>query len=144
MGDRLANLARAVALIGERTGSAVTVSRPVETQPWGYSSPNAYLNAAAALDADITPRQMLTIIHAIEACMESGSHRDKAGGYADRVIDIDILTAGDMVTDAPDLTLPHPLMAQRRFVLEPLAQIAPQWTHPTLRLTAAQLLARLP
>lgn len=75
--------------------------------------------------------------------MGSGSHRSVTGTYADRIIDIDIIAVDETVISTPKLTVPHPHMAQRRFVLEPMAEIAPHWTHPILHKTASQLLLLL-
>lgn len=137
------NISVAVAAIEERLGVRVRLSDPVESPPWGYQSPNAYINIGVALDSDIEPDAALDIFRSIEAAMGAGEHRNAAGEYTDRIIDIDIIAIGSLVVDTPSLTVPHPRMAQRPFVLAPMAQLAPLWQHPLLHLTASALLQRL-
>ena len=141
LGDRRDNVSRAVALLCERAAARdVAVSEPVESAPWGYDSPNSFINVGVTLNSALTPLQLLDLCQAIEREIGSGAHRSKQGQYLDRIVDIDIIAAGDTILHSPRLTLPHPRMHLRRFVLEPMAAVSPDWRHPVTRLTAAQML----
>ena len=85
------------------------------------------------------PLEILRLLREVETSINPASHRTASGEYADRVIDIDLIAVDDMVLNTPELTLPHPRMHLRAFVLEPLAELAPAWRHPLLHLTARQL-----
>ncbi len=145
IGDRMALIERAVAAVVARVPRCVCrVSTPVESEPWGYDSANRYINVGVALEhVDLTPLELLRECRAVERTISPASHRDAAGGYADRMIDIDLIAFDDVVMDCPELTLPHPRMHLRDFVLLPQAELAPMWMHPMFRLTAAELLERL-
>ena len=122
LGDRGANLRRAVTLIGERVGRVTALSSFYETAPWGFASDNAFLNACLLVQTDYSPMEVLRITQRIERDM--GRLCKSCGVYADRIIDIDILLFGDLVISTDVLTVPHPLMAQRDFVMRPLREIA--------------------
>lgn len=144
LGDKDANLRAAVRLIGQRIGTVSALSSFYQTEPWGFSSPNTFLNAACRLQTTLSPDQVLDTTQAIERDM-GRTLKSVDGTYHDRVIDIDLLLcyAADgtpVLADTPRLTLPHPLMHQRDFVLRPLAEIAPQVVHPLLKKTLAELL----
>lgn len=124
LADRAANLRRAVDMINEQAGRVLACSSFIETEPWGFSSDNAFLNAVVAVDTPHAPHELLRLTQAIERTM-GRTHKSVNGVYADRVIDIDILLYDDLVLDDAELTIPHPLMWQRRFVYEPLLEIAP-------------------
>lgn len=143
LGDGLANVARAAEMIATRLGVEVRRAEPVVSEPWGYSSPNPYVNLGIAFDTAIGPVELLRILRDIEASISPVPHRNADGSYADRLIDIDLIAVGDTVTDTPELTLPHPRMHQRDFVLRPVARLDPEWRHPLFGLTAGELLARL-
>ena len=143
LGDRHANIAAAVAALEQRTRASVRISDAVETPAWGFSSPNDFLNVGVSLKSHIRPLDMLTLLKDIERTMGSSIHRDAAGNYADRIIDIDIVAIDEMVVDEPTLQVPHRHLAQREFFLRPMAQLAPHWMHPLLHKSATQLLADL-
>ena len=125
LGDRQANLAQAVELLGQRL-DIEKVSSIYETEPVGYEEQPPFLNAVCLTRTDIGPLQLLSLVKGIEASM------GRVPGFTDgpRLIDIDIILYGDMVMMDPELTIPHPRMAQRAFVLIPLAEIAPGLVHP--------------
>lgn len=143
LGDRHANIAAAVAALEQRTRASVRISDAVETPAWGFSSPNDFLNVGVSLKSHIRPLDMLTLLKDIERTMGSSIHRDAAGNYADRIIDIDIVAIDEMVVDEPTLQVPHRHLAQREFFLRPMAQLAPHWMHPLLHKSATQLLTAL-
>lgn len=143
LGDRHANIAAAVAALEQRTRASVRISDAVETPAWGFSSPNDFLNVGVSLKSHIRPLDMLTLLKDIERTMGSSIHRDAAGNYADRIIDIDIVAIDEMVVDEPTLQVPHRHLAQREFFLRPMAQLAPHWMHPLLHKSATQLLTDL-
>ena len=122
LGDKAANLNAAIRLIRQQVGSVTAVSSFHETKPWGFSSTNTFLNAAICVETSLTPNELLHATQAIEQAL-GRTHKSKNGQYADRIIDIDILTYDDLCIDTPELTIPHPLMTKRDFVMEPLREI---------------------
>ena len=104
---------------------------------------HTFCNAAMAVDTELSPEEVLSTVQAIERELGSKDHRRSDGSYADRLIDIDLLDYAGQVLDTYALVLPHPYMHKRTFVMEPLAEIAPQWMHPVLGKTAAEILAAL-
>ena len=136
LGDKEHNLRLAVRKIEERVGKVVSLSAFYATAPWGFSSEHTFLNAAACVETLLPPLSVLHLTQEIER--EIGrTHKSVGGVYSDRVIDIDLLLYGDQV---PELKLPHPLMHERRFVMEPLAEIAPDLVHPILKKKMRELL----
>lgn len=118
----------AAALLAERAGDVLALSGFYETEPWGFRSENTFLNGALQLETSLSPLELLKATQQIEVNM--GRTQKSNGVYHDRIIDIDILLYDDLVMQSPELTLPHPLMHQRSFVMEPLAEIAPNVVHP--------------
>lgn len=127
LGDRHENLSRALDLIGREVGTVVLASDIIETQPWGFDSSNRFLNMVVKVDTDLKPIEALHVTQDIEHCL-GRTAKTVDGVYHDRLIDIDLLMYDDVVMNTPELTLPHPRMRQRQFVMEPLAQIAPELT----------------
>ena len=142
LGNRRSNIKTALEHIGQRIGTVEAVSEIMETEPWGFDSTNSFLNIAAEVQTGLKPEDVLQKAQQIEKEMGRAS---KTGndGYQDRVIDIDLLLYDHLVMDTPDLTIPHKLMHKRRFVLEPLTQIAPELEHPVLHKTIRELLNRI-
>jgi 2-amino-4-hydroxy-6-hydroxymethyldihydropteridine diphosphokinase len=139
IGDRMATIARAVELISCSRGIELqSVSSMYETDPVGYLEQPAFINAAAAIRTTLTPRRLLGRVRAIERALG----RRRRSRWHEREIDIDILLFGDLIVDEEDLHIPHREMHRRRFVLEPLAEIAREAWHPVLELTVASLLER--
>ena len=139
LGDKEHNLRLAVRKIEERVGKVVSLSAFYATAPWGFSSEHTFLNVAACVETLLPPLSVLHLTQEIER--EIGrTHKSVGGVYSDRVIDIDLLLYGDRVLDTPELKLPHPLMHERRFVMEPLAEIAPDLVHPILKKKMRELL----
>ena len=122
LGDRRSNLETAISLIGRRIGTVQAQSSVIETEPWGFQSPNSFLNMAVKVETGLEPEDVLKTAQEIESEM---GRTIKTGndGYHDRIIDIDILLYDDIVMNTPELTIPHPLMYQRQFVMQPLAEI---------------------
>lgn len=134
--------AAGIALLASE-GSAMRCSGFIESEPWGFNSPHRFLNLGVEITTDLPPHELLHRLQAIERAISSTPHRYADGSYTDRIIDIDLICMEQTVTDTPTLTLPHPRMHLRRFVLEPLMELSPQWIHPLLHKTPAQMLADL-
>lgn len=122
LGDREETLHRAIELIGERIGTVQRVSSFIETEPWGFQSEHPFLNAACKVLTTLTPRQCLRETQRIERELGRTS-KSRHGIYHDRPIDIDLLLYGDLHLSTPTLTLPHPRMYERDFVMIPLREI---------------------
>jgi len=141
IGHKRRNIITASALLAERAGDILALSALYETEPWGFESDNTFLNAAIMLETSLSPEDLLSLTMQIEK--EMGRTTKTNGQYQDRIIDIDILTYDNLIMETPQLTLPHPHMHERVFVLEPLSEIAPGLIHPILRKSISQLLQSL-
>lgn len=144
LGDRLANLRAAFAALEAEIPHTAFREAPVyETEPvdvpeeWAGQN---YYNTAACIETDMSPDELSVTVHAIEDKLG----RKRIGYHAPRTIDIDIVAFGDARSSRPDLKLPHPEAASRRFVLQPLADIVPEFILPGQTRTIAELLAALP
>ena len=143
LGDRKLNLSKAMVQVGRIFGE-FELSHAIETEPWGFSSTRPFLNMCMMLQTAMQPHEVLRALQQVERNIDPAPHRDAAGNYIDRRIDIDILAIDDKVIESDTLTLPHPRLAERRFYLEPMAELAPGWVHPVTGVSAAEMLARLP
>lgn len=138
LGDKEANLRTAIYKLQERIGKQFSLSSFYETAPWGFESDHSFLNAAIGLETNLSPIEILHITQEIEK--ELGRTKKSVNGsYSDRLIDIDILLYDTLVLQTPELTIPHPLMTERDFVMKPLIEIAGNVIHPTLQKTLSEL-----
>ena len=138
LGDRAANIARGLELL-RRVSKDTAVSSIYETTPQGFQSQPPFLNAACRIWTRLDPYQLMAMLRDMETAL--GQRR--AFANAPRTLDIDILLYGRVVLESPGLTIPHPRMAERAFVLMPLAEIAPAVVHPVLKETVRSMLARV-
>jgi len=141
VGDREANLRDAIARLAT-LGNVLAVSSFYETEPVEMAAQPWFLNCAVKLDTEKMPKQLLAGILDLEQQMGRRRVREKIKGP--RTIDIDILLFGTSIVEAKGLTIPHPAMHERRFVLEPLAEIAPEVRHPAFKRTIRELRDALP
>ena len=122
MGNRKRNIREAIDKIGEQIGVVERQSALYETEPWGYSSPNHYINACVLVLTEMAPRQVLEATQKIEREM-GRTMKSVDGEYFDRIIDIDLLMYDQLEVCEPGLVLPHPHMQERDFVMRPLREI---------------------
>lgn len=122
LGNRKRNIREAIEKIEELVGEVIRQSALYETKPWGFSSPNDFINACVLVITSLEPRQLLESLQRIEKEM-GRMEKSVNGKYHDRIIDIDILLFDDLKINAPDLVIPHPLMEEREFVMKPLREI---------------------
>ena len=141
LGERERTIRRAIEMLATQRGiELVGVSRLRETEPWGPVEQPPYLNGAVALDTELGPRDLLEVLLDVEGSL--GRDRSTEVRFGPRTLDLDLLVCGDLVLDEPGLTLPHPRLHERRFALEPLADLDPELVVPG-RGTVRELLASL-
>ncbi len=138
MGDRTGSCRRALELLGS-AGRVIAVSSLYCTEPVGYKEQDEFINAAAALETDLAPHDLLRACREIENRLG----RIRVIRWGPRALDLDILLYGGSVVNTPDLVIPHPRLNLRGFVLVPLCEIAPRVVHPVLNKTIEQLLREL-
>lgn len=129
LGDRHANLTKAICLINEKIGKVIAQSSFYETTPWGFESDNNFLNAAVGVETLLPPFEILRLTQEMERTL-GRTAKSANGVYADRLIDIDLLMYDNRTVSTTELTLPHPLMTKRSFVMLPLIEIAGNEIHP--------------
>ncbi len=137
IGDRRSNLLRAVALIKQLPWlrpDTLRLSGIITSPPWGYTSPHPFLNVGLAVEITpgISPLAILDDLLSVQAAVSPSPHRDASGHYIDRIIDIDIIAIDRLIFNHPRLTIPHPRMHLRPFVIDPMRELAPDWEHPIL------------
>lgn len=141
LGQRINNLQRAISKMNAEIGEVTLISAVYRSKSWGFSGED-FLNVCVGLDTELTPGEILEKIGRIEFSL--GRKRSEEIGYQSRNIDIDLLYYGDLVLNSEELTIPHPELERRRFVLKPLADIAPQHYHPRLKRDSRNLLQECP
>ena len=142
LGDKRKQLLVATTLLAERGGDILALSDFYKTTPWGYQSVYPFLNRVVHLETQLSPHELLALTQQIEGEMGRIA-KSKDQHYIDRAIDIDILLYDKVILQTPDLIVPHPLMHLRLFVLQPLAEIAPDLIHPVFNKTAMELYQEL-
>ena len=139
-GDRVLWLEKALKMIWGSCGTILTRSSIYETKAWGITEQPDFLNMVVCIETARAPVELLTALLNIETSLG----RQRTIKWGPRTIDIDILLYNDAIVDKPELKIPHPFMHERRFTLIPLAELAPNYMHPTMHETIAQLLANCP
>ena len=139
--NKTGNLLQAIVCISKKIGILSAFSSIYETKPWGYESANDFLNMAVCVETFLPPEEILTITKSIEKSI--GREEKTVNSYRDRLIDIDIIAYDDLILDSGNLQLPHPLFHERRFVLEPMNEIAPDFIHPVLHKKVSELFEEL-
>ena len=140
-GDRLDSLVKAARLIDKLVGKVIDYSVVVETESWGFKAETNFYNQVLMVDTDFSPKDVLIRILKIEK--ELGRIREVTTSYSSRSIDIDILFYGQERVNDENLVIPHPRLQLRKFVLQPLASIAPDFIHPGLNSSIVELLNKL-
>lgn len=140
LGNRPDHLRTGLQKISEKAGRLKKVSGIYETEPWGVEDQDTYYNLVAEIETALLPLQLMQVMRQIEE--ESGRERKERWGS--RTLDIDLLFFEDYRFTMPDLTVPHPRLTERNFVLYPIVEIAPGFVHPATRLTLSELKERSP
>ena len=137
LGDRNYYIQKSEQLIVRELGSIITKSSIYETEPWGFQHKQNFYNRVVVINTLLNPQELLEKIHAIENNLgrERGSRQ-----YSSRTVDIDILFYDDVILNDTNLTIPHSQLHNRRFVLEPLCEIEPEFIHPVINVSVCNLL----
>ncbi|MCM1077563.1 MAG: 2-amino-4-hydroxy-6-hydroxymethyldihydropteridine diphosphokinase [Bacteroides sp.] len=152
-GHREALIERAVAAVVSAFSDAEEILRSdiIETPPWGFDSPNPFLNLGVLMrlkddscrDSESFSLSVFRRLQHIQHEIDPSPHRDASGGYIDRAVDIDLIAINDYIVETPGLTIPHPRMHLRDFVLIPMSRLSPRWLHPILHKTPGELLQEI-
>jgi len=137
LGNRESNLSEAILKIEEHIGQVLQTSSVYETAPWGFDAENDFLNMAVSVETDHSPAEIMKKITRIESMLGRERNQDR---YSSRIIDIDILLYDDLVLNEDGLKIPHPLIHERKFVLAPLCELAPDLIHPVFGKSMSVLL----
>lgn len=140
LGEKERNLNDAIISLSQEVGFVIRSSTFYASKPWGFESDNDFLNAVVLIDTNLTPFDVLSKTQEIEKSL--GRTAKTISGYSDRLIDIDILLYDNLIIDQPTLKIPHPLIAERDFVIIPLTEIAPELVHPVFGRKMVELLNR--
>ncbi len=140
LGDRKATLNATRIEVTEHVGVITKASHVFETAPWGKTDQQSFFNQALQVTTELKPKEVLRAIQKIEAA----AGRQRTEHWGPRTLDIDILLYDDLILDTRDLTVPHPRMKERRFVLAPLSEIAGDVIHPVLKMPISELLIGCP
>ena len=143
MGDKNKIYTQACLLINNRCGRIVAQSSAYESEPWGFEAKEWFLNRLIVVETELEPEAMMRQLLGIEAELGRVRHPE-TGGYTSRTADLDILYYGSRIVLTDSLTIPHPRLHQRRFALLPLCEVAPDFVHPVLQMTQAELLQHCP
>ncbi len=141
LGNKKQLFAKVLEMIASDVGTITSQSAFYETEPWGFESDDLFWNQVIVVETSLPPMQLLEQTQQIEAGLGRVRHAQQ---YVSRLIDLDLLFYDQLIFRHPKLEIPHPRIAERRFVLEPLSEIAPNFLHPVLNKTVAQLLAECP
>ncbi len=139
LGTREENCKRAINLLINKGLTLLKQSSMIETKPWGAEDQPAFINMAVSVETALPPGNLLNLVKEIE----TGLGRTETFRWGPRIIDLDILFYDDVVMEEPDLSIPHPRIKDRDFVLRPLAEIAPDFVHPVLKKSNKELLEEL-
>ena len=137
IGNREETLLKSIALLNEKAGTVIIVSSLYETEPWKMNDVEGFINQAAELTTKLSAEELMDTLLLIE---QSLGRTRNLGKYESRTIDLDILFYNNDILSTEKVKIPHPLLHERRFVLEPLAEIAPKLIHPTFKKNITQLL----
>lgn len=140
LGDRVVNMAKALALIEQKAGRVVAQSQLYETAAWGIEEQPAFLNQVMEITSSLSPHELLNTLLSIEIDMG----RERRQKWGERLIDLDILYYADQVLEEKNLSIPHPHLQERRFTLVPLCELAPLLVHPVLGKNQQELLEECP
>ena len=138
LGDVKANIEKSLILIAKKVGNIVAQSSLYQSEPWGYESTNIFYNICLEVNTHLSPLELLDITQEIE--LEIGRTSKTKKGYEDRLIDIDVLDYDGYILNSERLTLPHPRLHQRAFVLTPLFEIAPEFVLSSSNITISELI----
>ncbi len=125
IGDSRSVIERAVAAVFALSEGSTRRSAYIESEPWGFESPNMFLNIGVEIESTLPPLVLLAKLQEIEKSISPASHRNPDGSYRDRVIDLDLIFYGDIELHTPRLTLPHPHAPERPFVIQPIRELHP-------------------